>query len=138
MVWQCDECSHTFFSPEWASPACPSCGAHMSTEDDEPELNDMTDTSDTPDDKVVYFANKRPVQAPGEPVPDVVEAFEDMLERAKKGEITAVAMAYTVMNGATGSRWAGGHGTRHELATAIMVLNYRYPRALLGIPGEED
>lgn len=73
---------------------------------------------------------------PGEPEPGVVEALEYLLERAKRGDLTAVAYATVALSGAQATGWAGGSGTRHPLASTIMMLNHRYAAGLLEGPRE--
>lgn len=44
--------------------------------------------------------------APGEPVPSVVALLEKVLEQAKRGEITAVAIATVQPDGCAWNDWA--------------------------------
>lgn len=43
-----------------------------------------------------------------EPVPDVVETLESLLERARKGEVRAVVACFEVVGDATGHVYAWG------------------------------
>lgn len=68
---------------------------------------------------------------PGEPVDDVIEVLEDLLARAKAGDLTGIAYALTEKDGKQGTGWVGAAGTRHPLGTALMMLNHRYSQGLL-------
>lgn len=50
----------------------------------------------------------------------VVELLEQMLERAREGEFSSVALAYVDRDGVTGSGWSKLHGT----ATMIGALEF--------------
>lgn len=55
----------------------------------------------------------------------VVKIIEDLLERAKKGEIVAVAIATIMPDLSTGSAYTLGDSTIAELLGAISIMNYR-------------
>jgi hypothetical protein len=68
---------------------------------------------------------------PGEPEKGVVEILETLLERAKRGEIAAVAYAtcspaYTLATG-----WEGASGTRQQISCAVSLLNHRYHQRMM-------
>lgn len=67
----------------------------------------------------------------GEAVPAVVEEVEELLRRAKLGEITSIGIATTLLNGAVGTVWAGNGGTRYPLGAVIGMLHTRYSTMLL-------
>ena len=68
---------------------------------------------------------------PGERSEEVVGMLRELLARAEAGEISAVAMAYMVANGAAGTAWAG-QGRRYGLGGAILMLQGRYAGSLIG------
>lgn len=78
---------------------------------------------------VVAFKNSIP---PGEANPEMVEALEDLLSRAKSGELRGFAYATVSGGDFHGSGWEGSDGSRHPLSSAIMMLQFRYAEALLG------
>ena len=69
-------------------------------------------------------------------IPDeaVVEMLQDLIERAKAGELRSIAYAATTKTD-TCTGWTGGAGTRHSLGTGIRVLERRY---IMAIMGEDD
>lgn len=70
----------------------------------------------------------------GEAVPAVVEEVEEveeLLRRAKLGEITSIDIATTLLNGAVQTVWAGNGGTRYPLGAVIGMLHTRYSTMLL-------
>ena len=73
---------------------------------------------------------------PQEPVADIVADVEKLLERARSGELRALAYATWGAGDIKGTGWAGDAGTRASLAMVIGMLNHRYFEALLvtGVP----
>jgi hypothetical protein len=67
----------------------------------------------------------------GEPSREIVETLSDLLERAKRGEISAIAYATIAPSGSCGTGWDGIQGTRNPLSSVIMMLQHRYAAALL-------
>ena len=67
---------------------------------------------------------------PGEANDWIVEELESLLEKAKSGELRALAYATFSAGDFTGTGWVGSEGTRHPLSSAIMMLNSRYGEAL--------
>jgi hypothetical protein len=73
----------------------------------------------------------------GEPVAEVVEALEGLLERARSGRLRAVAYVTVGADGAVGTAWSLppelGHVSRgvegHALASGILSLGWRYGEA---------
>lgn len=57
--------------------------------------------------EVRSLRGNHPVRHPGNPDPSVVKALEDVLEMARSGEITGVAMTYAFFDGAPGLQWSG-------------------------------
>ncbi len=69
---------------------------------------------------------------PGQPVPDVIDTLREMLARAERGEIHAVAIVTVdTVHDVTGTSWSGGAGTRHALASGIAMLAQRYTEGML-------
>lgn len=76
----------------------------------------------------------------GQPVADVVQLLEELLERARAGELRGIAYATVERDGAVCHGWtrAGrdGGGARgvapelHGLASGILVLALRYARVM--------
>jgi len=62
----------------------------------------------------------------GSVVPDVVEILEELLERAKAGELQALAFATVNGGGALGTGWNGNEGTRDVMGASISLLQSRY------------
>jgi hypothetical protein len=62
----------------------------------------------------------------GHPDPEVIAMLEMYLERAKRGEIAAVAIAsVSPYERHLSSGWSGQHATREALFTSIAVLQRR-------------
>lgn len=68
---------------------------------------------------------------PGEADPYLVEILEKMLARAKSGDLRALGYACCYLDGSHGVGWAGADGTRHPLASGIMMLHGNYARSLV-------
>jgi hypothetical protein len=77
---------------------------------------------------VVAFGNSIP---PGDVNEDLVETLQGLLDRAKSGDLRALAYATVSLQGFKGTGWDGSDGTRDPLASAIMMLHGRYAQALL-------
>lgn len=73
---------------------------------------------------------------PGEPVADVVERLETLLERAKAGEVVAIAFALLRPDGLVTTGWEVPDGERLRMAPGVMILAHRYGAALAGGDGE--
>jgi hypothetical protein len=75
------------------------------------------------------------VPKPGvEPDPDVIELLEDVMSRARRGEILAVAVATAGVTAS--SAWAGIEGQDRlaaQLGGAVMALNARYATMLADV-----
>ena len=65
---------------------------------------------------------------PSEPDENVVAILEELLERAKTGEISALAYAYLLPEHAVGTGWAGADhaGRGISLGFAISSLSHEY------------
>jgi hypothetical protein len=63
---------------------------------------------------------------PGEVDALVVETLRDLLARAERGEITAIAFAGAEPNGGAFHGWEGSGGTSLHLGAAILGLQVRY------------
>lgn len=61
-----------------------------------------------------------------EPVPAVVAFLEQLLERAKAGEVQAIAFALRTADGDFDTWWGGGLTFDLALATGITRLAWRY------------
>jgi hypothetical protein len=88
-------------------------------------------------DNVVKLGN---ASLPDEPVPDVVARLESLLETAKSGRLRGFAYATAIsvageVNRTIGEGWTGD-SCRSDLALGIMMLAYRYPRAVLEEHGQ--
>lgn len=68
---------------------------------------------------------------PGEPDQEIIEILERYLSEARRGEITAVAIAVARPNEYTATQWCGASGTKFQLGHAISLLNHRYYQAIL-------
>lgn len=68
---------------------------------------------------------------PGEADAELVEAIEELLAEAKRGEIAGLAWAGTAPNGEVFQAWAGGDDTLYSLAAGIMTLQTRYSLMLM-------
>ncbi len=63
---------------------------------------------------------------PGEINADLVGALKGLLERAERGEITAMAWAGVNPNDTTFTGWDGAGGTLFHMAASIGVLQWRF------------
>ena len=70
---------------------------------------------------------------PGEANADLVEALRDLLARAERGEIVAMAWAHYsgAVNDTVGTGWEGSGGTSFALHSAIAMLNHRFAQSLI-------
>lgn len=68
---------------------------------------------------------------PGQPVEDIVELLERLLEEAKAGDIRGIAYAISLNNGCKATGWEEADGSRDPLCTAIGILQHRYLAGLL-------
>jgi hypothetical protein len=70
----------------------------------------------------------------GEAIPEVVEALEWYLEKARRGEITAIALAAVLPNGTpvpqVSTSFKRAAGTAYALETAINRLKRRFEHYL--------
>lgn len=64
----------------------------------------------------------------GEPAPDVVEALEAALERARSGALRSFAMVTILGYQNCTTEWAGSDGWYHEITSGIVTLQYRWLR----------
>lgn len=61
---------------------------------------------------------------------DVVCLLEEWLERARVGDVQAIAVAGVRSGGVTCTEWVGAaSGHFHQLNSAICILQYRYLRS---------
>ena len=67
---------------------------------------------------------------PGQANPDIVEDLEQLLDEARRGELTAYAVC-AVYADAKKTAWCGNAGTRDALASTIIMLQARYAQRLL-------
>lgn len=63
---------------------------------------------------------------PGEADAELVEALESLVDRAKRGEIKAVAWAGVTGNDHLVTGWDGAGGTVFSLGSAVMCLQSRF------------
>lgn len=65
---------------------------------------------------------------PLEPDEEVIAVLEDLLERAKMGEISSIAYAYLLPEHAIGTGWAGADygGEGIALGFAVSALHHGY------------
>lgn len=66
----------------------------------------------------------------------MIGLLDDMLERARDGEIISLAFAYVTDDGDVGSGWSGEMTT--DLAVSVMVLNERFKKAVVNVVLGED
>lgn len=80
----------------------------------------------------VRAINGGDIALPGNPSESVIECLEDLLARARAGEITGVAGGYTVASGEgwlqTGHSFEAGHAYGHALIGALESVKYRLLR----------
>jgi hypothetical protein len=77
---------------------------------------------------------------PGVPVPEVVASLEGLLDRARRGEVRALAYAVANIDGTVGTGWekpedrpdGPARGECHALGAGILTLASRYGRACSG------
>lgn len=61
-----------------------------------------------------------------EPDQMVIDMLEDLLERAKVGDVQALAYAHVAPGGAVANGWEGTGASVHSLGFAVSVLHHRY------------
>lgn len=71
------------------------------------------------------------VQTVPEPDGEIIAVIEDLLARAKSGDLQAIAYCTVSDDGVVGTGWAGTDGTRHPLGMAVSILSVRYPTAVM-------
>lgn len=79
-------------------------------------------------DNVVPFGTQA---QPGEPVPDVLATLEELLRRARTGDIRALAYATVTEGRVLGSGWTGVAGTRNDLVASVTLLSHRLTTSVL-------
>jgi hypothetical protein len=72
---------------------------------------------------VVNLWSGEPASVAGNP--DLVEKLEEMLSRARSGQITAMSMAYVNADGTIETRWSGGDQAIPMVA-AISLLQHEF------------
>jgi hypothetical protein len=72
---------------------------------------------------VVNLWSGEPASVAGNP--DLVEQLEEMLSRARSGQITAMSMAYVNADGTIATRWSGGDQAIPMVA-AISLLQHEF------------
>jgi hypothetical protein len=60
---------------------------------------------------------------------DLVRQLEELLERAKAGQITAMGMAYVNADGSVATRWSGGDQAVPMMA-AVSMLQHEFLRGV--------
>jgi hypothetical protein len=68
----------------------------------------------------------------GQPDQAIIDRLEDLLARARRGEVSALAYATVSPGGHKATGWDGTQGTRDQLGTAIAILSHRWGKSLLG------
>ena len=68
-----------------------------------------------------------------EPDQMVIDLLEDLLERAKAGDVQALAYANVAPGGAVASGWEGAGASVHSLGFAVSVLHHRYYSGLYDV-----
>lgn len=66
------------------------------------------------------------VLLPGEADDDLVKMLEDLTDRARCGELTAVAWTATRADGGIANGWECAGGTMFGIAAGILALHGRY------------
>lgn len=75
-------------------------------------------------DVIVLHEGKAPKGS--EPQPDVVRVVEELLQRAKSGDIQAIAVTVVRANARIGTAWDGSErGYRHQLMAGVAMLEHR-------------
>lgn len=82
-------------------------------------------------ENIVELSTRNPVTAPNEPVPEVVEVLESLLERARAGDIRAIRYGI-VVSGSFASAWTteGTENCKDKLLSAVALLSHRMLAAL--------
>lgn len=62
---------------------------------------------------------------------DLVSQLEELLERARSGQITAMGMAYVNADGTIATRWSGGDQAVPMMA-AVSMLQHEFLRGMGG------
>ncbi len=93
-------------------------------------------------EKVVALPGFKVPVPQGEPVPDLVARLEHLLEKAKCGQLLAIAYGVVESNGSqipgqwcSGSGWVHGAGSKNDMMVAVAMLEFRLKRSL--IEGED-
>ena len=73
------------------------------------------------------MAEVKPLTAP---VSTVIEVLEELLERAKAGDLKSIAVCYTTKAGNVGNTWATGPYTSIYLGCAVAMLSHDYIQAM--------
>lgn len=76
---------------------------------------------------VVNLWTGEPSSAAGNP--DLVSQLEELLERARSGQITAMGMAYVNADGSVATRWSGGDQAVPMMA-AVSMLQHEFLRGM--------
>jgi len=71
------------------------------------------------------------VHVPGEVNPVLIDMLETLLDRAKRGEVVAVAYAAVTAIGEGTTAWEQNDTMTNPLAAPILALQYRYAKAML-------
>lgn len=71
----------------------------------------------------------------GEPDKDIIKELEELLAKAKSGDLIGFAYAEVLSNQDQGTGWCGVAGTRHPMGTAIDILQLRYVQAMMAKGG---
>lgn len=60
------------------------------------------------------------------PDKEVIKVIENLLQRAKEGDIKAIAYVVMTDNGEVGSAWEGAIGSKFPIGYGIALLQHRY------------
>lgn len=74
---------------------------------------------------IIGLFGKNPNLTHGEPDPELIEYLEELLERARSGNLRAIAVAQVTSERSLGSGWKGGCDT-HDMIAAIAKLSWRF------------
>lgn len=72
---------------------------------------------------------------PGEVNDDLVKALEDLTERARRGEVVALAWAGVTGNDHLMNGWDGPGGSLFNVGASIMALHARYSAYMMDDEG---
>lgn len=64
-----------------------------------------------------------------DPDQEIIDKLDELLDRAKRGELTGIAYAMVRPNGAVGTGWVGENCSSNDMLGAVAALQVRYVRS---------